>query len=320
MTIAVTGATGFIGQPLCRALRATGYQVRGVGRRPARDVHEFVIADLREPCPPDIFKDIEVVYALAADMGGVGYISQHPAQVLHNNALITLHTIEAARLAGVRRYILASSACVYPAGLQTGTLSYPLREADAYPANPLYAYGWEKLLAERLCLEYAAAYGMETRIARFHSVYGPCDAWTGGREKVPAAACRKIAEAVRAGRSSVAIFGDGSQVRSFCYVTDAVDALIRMRTSDYPGPINIGGDEPTTTAALYRRIAAIAGLPRLTLVPQPAPPGVQHRLPDLALAASALHWTPTTGLQEGLEITYRWVAGQLTDVVRKEAR
>ena len=217
--VLVTGAGGFIGHHLVTYLKERGYWVRGVDLKlpeyTAVDADEFEILDLRrrEACEAAMRGGIDHVYALAADMGGMGFISAHHAEILHNNALINLHTLEAARQAGVSRYLYSSSACIYPEYLQTDADVKPLREEDAYPAQPQDAYGWEKLITEKLCEYYTHDYGIETRIVRFHNIYGPYGTYDGGREKAPAALCRKVALTTDGGE--IEIWGDGEKTRSF---------------------------------------------------------------------------------------------------------
>ena len=203
---------------------------------------------------------VDEVYALAADMGGMGFISSHNAEILHNNALINLHTIEAARRNGVSRYLYTSSACVYPEYLQEDTDVPPLREEDAYPAQPQDAYGWEKLVTERLCRYYREDYGLETRIVRFHNIFGALGTWEGGREKAPAAMCRKVALAKHSGDPRVEIWGDGEQTRSFCYIDDCVEGIHRLMASDYTEPLNLGQDRLITINDLADLVADIAGM------------------------------------------------------------
>src|ERR1051325_6325071 len=221
--VLVTGAGGFIGHHLVTFLKREGYWVRGVDiKRPefnATDADEFELLDMRrwENCLKAT-RGIDEVYALAADMGGMGFISSHHAEILHNNSLINIHTLDAARENGVKRYLYTSSACVYPEFLQTETNVTPLKEEDAYPAMPQDAYGWEKLVSERLCTHYREDYGIETRVVRFHNIFGQKGTWEGGREKAPAAMCRKIALAKLTGNHEIEIWGDGEQTRSFCYL------------------------------------------------------------------------------------------------------
>ena len=235
--ILVTGAGGFIGHHLVTALRRRGYWVRGadlhVPEYTETDASEFELRDLRrfDECLLAT-RGVDHVYALAADMGGMGFISANHATILRNNALINIHTLEAARMNGVSRYLFSSSACVYPDHLQADPNVVPLREEDAYPASPQDAYGWEKLVAERLCEAYTGEFGLDTRVVRFHNIYGPNGTYVGGREKVPAALCRKVALAEPGGE--IEIWGDGEQTRSFCYVDDCVEGICRLMDSDYP--------------------------------------------------------------------------------------
>jgi GDP-D-mannose 3',5'-epimerase len=227
--VLVTGAGGFIGHHLVNDLVQRGYWVRGVDLHlpeyEPTTAHEFEVLDLRDwESARAACAGIDEVYALAADMGGIGFISAHHAQILHNNSLINLHTLEAARQSGVRRYLYTSSACVYPEYRQSDASIAPLREEEAYPAQPQDAYGWEKLLTERLCTHYREDYGLQTRIVRFHNIFGPRGTWDGGREKAPAALCRKVATAKLTGNPDVEIWGDGEQTRSFCYIADCLEA------------------------------------------------------------------------------------------------
>src|SRR6266853_2553975 len=239
--VLVTGAGGFIGHHLVTHLKGLGYWVRGADLklpefcRSAAD--EFQVLDLRrwESCL-QATRGVEEVYALAADMGGMGFISNHHAAILHNNSLINLHTLDAARENGVRRYLYTSSACVYPEYRQLDANVTPLREQDAYPAQPQDAYGWEKLISERLCTHYREDYGLETRIVRFHNIFGPLGTWDGGREKAPAAMCRKVAVAKLTGNNEIEIWGDGEQTRSFCYIDDCVTGIYKLMRSEYREP------------------------------------------------------------------------------------
>jgi GDP-D-mannose 3',5'-epimerase len=313
--VAVTGAGGFIGHHLVTYLRRQGYWVRGVDiKKPeycASDADEFEILDLRirENCLRAV-DGVEEVYALAADMGGMGFISSHHAQILYNNSLINLQTIEAARAGGVRRYLYTSSACVYPEYRQAAADAAPLKEEDAYPAQPQDAYGWEKLISERLCLHYREDYGLETRIVRFHNIFGPLGAWEGGREKAPAALCRKVAVAKWSGDPAVEIWGDGRQTRSFCYIDDCVEALFRVMRSPYREPLNVGQDRMVTINQLADMIAAIAGFPiRKKYVRGPV--GVRGRNSDNTRVQRVLGWKPRISLEEGLSRTYAWIEQQV---------
>jgi nucleoside-diphosphate-sugar epimerase len=309
--ILVTGAGGFIGHHLVNFLKERNFWVRGVDIKhpeyePTR-ADEFLLLDLRrwENCL-EAARGVEQVYALAADMGGMGYIANHHAEILHNNALINLHTIEAARQNGISRYLYTSSACVYPEHLQTDANVTPLKESDAYPAAPQDAYGWEKLVTEKLCEYYAADYGMETRIVRFHNIYGPLGTYDGGREKAPAALCRKIAIAKLTGNPEVEIWGDGEQTRSFCYIDDCIDGLYRIMQIDHRAPLNLGTDRMVTINYLAYLIANIA---EIDIQPRhvPGPMGVRGRNSDNSLTREVLGWEPEVSLEEGLELTFEWI-------------
>jgi nucleoside-diphosphate-sugar epimerase len=313
--VVVTGAGGFIGHHLVTHLTRQGYWVRGVdlqypGFSPT-DADEFLQLDLRrwQNCHRAT-RDVDQVYALAADMGGMGFIASHHAQILHHNALINLHTLEAARTNGVKRYLYTSSACVYPVYRQMDANVTPLKEEDAYPAEPQDAYGWEKLIAERLCLHYREEYGIETRIVRFHNIFGPLGTWGGGREKAPAALCRKVAVAKLTGNPEVEIWGDGEQSRSFCYIDDCVTGLYKLMQSDYPGPLNLGQDRLVTINQLADMIAGIAGI-RIVKKHVPGPQGVRGRNSDNARLRQVLGWEPEVSLEEGLTRTYAWIETQV---------
>ncbi|MGH3719084.1 MAG: NAD-dependent epimerase/dehydratase family protein [Pseudonocardiaceae bacterium] len=310
----VTGAGGFVGHHLVTYLKRLGYWVRGVDLKPPEfqpsDADEFVLLDLRDPGAANTATaGVSEVYALAADMGGVGYISRHHAAILHNNSLIDLNTLEAARQAGVERLFYTSSACVYPVSRQNVAEVAPLREQDAYPADPEDGYGWEKLMTERACGYYREEYGIQTRIARLHNVYGPYSTYQGGREKAPAALARKVAGTRNGG--SVEIWGDGRQTRSFCYVDDCVEGIFRLTRSDFPGPLNIGTDELVTIDELARLLLDIAGLSDVRLEHRPGPQGVRGRNSDNTLLRRTLCWEPSTDLATGMASLYHWVAGQM---------
>jgi nucleoside-diphosphate-sugar epimerase len=313
--ILVTGAGGFIGHHLVSFLKRQGYWVRGVDiRHPqysATEADEFTLLDLRrsENCVAAV-KGIEHVYALAADMGGMGYISQNHGRILHDNSLINIHTLEAARSEGVSRYLFASSACVYPEFRQAETNVLPLREEDAYPAMPQDAYGWEKLISERLCRHYREDYAVATRIARFHNIFGPLGAWDGGREKAPAAISRKIATAKLTGTSEVEIWGDGEQTRSFCYIDDCTEGLLKLMLSDYSEPLNLGQDRMVSINQLTDMIAEIANV-RISKRYVKGPEGVRGRNSDNTRTQSVLNWTPRVTLEEGLRRTYSWIEEQV---------
>lgn len=313
--VLVTGAGGFIGSHLVDYLKKKGYWVRGVDLKypefSPTSADEFLIGDLRQREAADIAtREMEEVYALAADMGGMGFISSHHARILYNNALINLNTIEAAREHGVSRYLYTSSACIYPEHLQTDADVKPLKESDAYPAMPQDAYGWEKLISERLAIHYREDYGLETRIVRFHNIFGEKGTWQGGREKAPAALCRKIAHAKLTGNHEIEIWGDGEQTRSFCYINDCVEGLYRLMKSDFHEPINLGQDRMVSINELADIIAKIAGI-EVRKIHVEGPQGVRGRNSDNTLLREVLNWEPQISLEEGLEKTYSWIEEQV---------
>jgi len=313
--VLVTGAGGFIGHHLVTFLKKKGYWVRGVDIKYPEfmesDADEFMLLDLRqwENCL-QATDGVEQVYALAADMGGMGFISNHHAQILHNNTLINFHTLEAAKIHGIKRYLYTSSACIYPEYLQLKADITPLKEEDAYPAQPQDAYGWEKLITERLCQHYSEDYGIETRIVRFHNIFGPHGTWDGGREKAPAALCRKIAMAKLTGDSEIQIWGDGEQTRSFCFIDDCVEGIYRIMGSDYSSPLNLGQDRMVTINELADIIAGIAAI-QVTKKHVPGPQGVRGRNSDNTRIREVLHWEPEISLEEGLAPTYDWIESQV---------
>ncbi len=308
--VLVTGAGGFIGHHLVTYLRQQGHWVRGVDIKHPEfsdaDADEFRILDLRvwENCL-EATAGVDHVYALAADMGGMGFISKNHGTIIRNNSLINMHTLEAARQNSVARYLYTSSACVYPDHLQQVADVAPLREEDAYPADPQDAYGWEKLLAERACLYFAEEFGMETRIVRFHNIYGPLGTFDGGREKAPAALCRKVAEA--SDGAAIEIWGDGEQTRSFCFVDDCIEGIYRLMQSDYGQPLNLGRDRMVTINELAEIIIGISGKRGLTLRHVDGPQGVRGRNSDNSRLREVLGWEPSTPLEDGLVPTYRWI-------------
>jgi GDP-D-mannose 3',5'-epimerase len=313
--VLVTGAGGFIGSHLVTYLKGKGYWVRGVDLKnpefAATDADEFEILDLRrwDNCL-QATRGVDEVYALAADMGGMGFISAHHAQILYNNSLINLHTLEAARLNSVSRYLYTSSACIYPEHLQEDANVKPLKEEDAYPAFPQDAYGWEKLISERLCMHYREDYGIETRTVRFHNIFGEKGTWDGGREKAPAAMCRKIAQAKLSGDHSIDIWGDGEQTRSFCYIDDCVEGIYRLMRSDFAEPLNLGQDRMVTINELADIIADIAGVP-VEKNHIEGPQGVRGRNSDNTLLREVLGWEPAISLEDGLKRTYAWIEDQV---------
>ncbi len=315
-TAIVCGAGGFIGGHLVKRLKEEGYWVRGVDMKEHEfGMHyadDFVLGDLRDPrlCASLFDRAVDEVYQLAADMGGAGYLftGEHDAVVMHNSATINLNMVEAARLAKAGKVFYSSSACMYPEYNQMNPDNPKCSEDSAYPAMPDSEYGWEKLFSERLYLSYQRNWNMEVRIARFHNIFGPQGTWRGGREKAPAALCRKVAGADNPGE--IEIWGDGLQTRSFLYIDECIEGVRRLMESDFSGPVNIGSEEMVTINALAELIADIAGKDiRLRYVD--GPQGVRGRNSDNSLIFEKLGWKPTQSLRSGLEKTYAWIAEQV---------
>jgi len=313
--ILVNGAGGFIGGHLIKRLKAEGYWVRGVDIKPHEfatpPADEFILGDLRDPGLVErVSEGIDEVYQLAADMGGAGYLftGEHDAAVMHNSATINLNTLEIGCRMGIRRYFYSSSACIYPEYNQRDPENPKCSEESAYPAAPDSEYGWEKLFSERLYAAYSRNLGIEVRVARFHNIFGPEGTWCGGREKSPAAMCRKIAEAPDGGE--IEIWGDGQQTRSFLYVDECVEAVRRLMVSDFAGPVNVGSEEMVTINALAATIMDIAGK-KLSIKHVPGPMGVRGRNSDNHVIRERLDWAPDRTLREGLEKTYAWIAKQV---------
>jgi GDP-D-mannose 3',5'-epimerase len=317
--ILVGGAGGFIGGHLVKRLKAEGCWVRGVDLKrheyceSAAD--EFIVGDLsNQDVAEASVAEIDEVYQLAADMGGAGYIftGEHDAAVMHNSASINLNVLDYGYRAGVKRFFYSSSACIYPEYNQLDPDNPKCSEESAYPAAPDSEYGWEKLFSERLYLSYMRNYGVQVRIARFHNIFGPEGTWTGGKEKAPAAMCRKIAEAVDGG--SIQIWGDGKQTRSFLYIDECVEGVRRLMESDFTGPVNIGSEEMVTINRLAEIILEMAGK-RLSFEHIPGPLGVRGRNSDNRMIAEKLGWKPSRSLREGLAKTYAWVEEQVANSV-----
>ena len=320
--VLVTGAGGFIGHHLVKFLKDRDYWVRGVDiERPEFETtaaDEFEVLDLRrfDSCL-QATRNVDEVYALAADMGGMGFISFNHALILYNNAMINFHTLEAARINGVKRYLYTSSACIYPEHLQTMVDVQPLKEEDAYPAAPQDAYGWEKLVTERLCTHYREDYGMNTRIVRFHNIFGPLGTWQGGREKAPAAMCRKVATAKLAGDNEIEIWGDGEQTRSFCYIDDCVKGIFKLMRSDFVDPLNLGQDRLISINELADMVADCAGI-KIVKKHVSGPQGVRGRNSDNTRLRKVLGWEPEISLEDGMQQTYDWIETQVVTQVETQ--
>lgn len=312
--VLVTGAGGFIGHHLTKYLADRGYWVRGVDiKEPeyeATAAQDFKLLDLSDAknCL-EATKGIDEVYGLAANMGGIGFIENNKAVIVRDNTFINLHTIEAARENGVKRYLYTSSACIYPGYKQKETDVTPLREEDAYPADAEDGYGWEKLYMERVCRHYTEDFGLDTRVVRFHNIFGPLGTYDGGREKSPAAICRKVALANDG--DAIEVWGDGEQTRSYCYIDDCVEGIYRLMRSDHREPINLGQDRMISINELVDMVSKIAGKKIGKSYDLTKPQGVRGRNSDNTRLREVLNWEPTISLEDGLERTYHWIAGEL---------
>jgi GDP-D-mannose 3', 5'-epimerase len=315
-TALVCGAGGFIGSHLVRRLKREGFWVRGVDlKRPEYSdtaADEFIVGDLREQsiCKTILDQPFTEVYQLAADMGGAGYIftGDHDADVMHNSATINLNIASLAQKMGVGKIFYSSSACMYPAYNQEDPDNPKCSEDSAYPAAPDSEYGWEKLFSERLFLSYQRNYGLNVRIARYHNIFGPEGTWTGGKEKAPAAICRKVAEAPEGG--TIEIWGDGKQTRSFLYIDECLEAMRRFMDADFTGPVNIGSEEMISINGLAQLAASISGK-TIHIKNIPGPTGVRGRNSDNALIHEKLGWKPTQPLHDGLSATFAWINEQV---------
>lgn len=317
--VLVTGAGGFIGHHLTSLLKSKGYWVRGVDivapEYEASHADEFQVLDLRrwENCLKAT-KDIDQVYNLAANMGGIGFIETHKAEIVHDSTLINLHMIDASRENGVKKFLFTSSACIYPGYLQKKPDVTPLKEEDAYPADAEDGYGWEKLYMERICRHYREDYGLETYIVRFHNIFGPLGTYDGGREKSPAAICRKVALAKTV--DEIEVWGDGLQTRSYCYIDDCVIGIYNLMQSNFHDPINLGQDRMISVNELVDIVSKIAGKTITKRYDMSKPQGVRGRNSDNTLLSKVLGWEPAVSLEAGLEKTYAWISEQL----KKEGR
>jgi nucleoside-diphosphate-sugar epimerase len=295
-------------------LVARGYWVRGVDvKHPEFEstrAHQFERLDLRRwPDCIQAARGVEQIFNLAANMGGIGFIESNKARIMHDNVLINVHMLEAARVHAVERFLYTSSACVYPLYRQDKPDVSPLREEEAYPADAEDGYGWEKLFSERQCRHYWEDYGLETRVARFHNIFGPLGTYQGGREKAPAALCRKIALAYE--NDEIEIWGDGKQTRSYCYIDDCVEGIHRLMESDHREPLNLGQDRMVSVDELFDLVAVIAGKRLKKRHDVSRPQGVRGRNSDNARLRRVLGWVPQMSLERGLELSYRWIHDQL---------
>ncbi len=317
--VLVTGAGGFIGHYLVRYLKQRGYWVSGVDvKYPEYEetvADEFELLDLRRwaNCL-QATRSIDQVYNLAANMGGIGFIETHKAEIMHDSVLINIHMLEAAKLNRVDKFLFTSSACVYAGYRQNSPDIAPLKEEDAYPADAEDGYGWEKLFTERQCRHYYEDYGMKTYSVRFHNVYGPLGTYDGGREKSPAAICRKVALAKQ--EDEIEVWGDGKQTRSYCYIDDCLEGIYRLIQSEHHEPINLGSDRMITIDELADIVSNIAGKKITKRYDLTKPQGVRGRNSDNTKLRKVLKWQPEVSLERGLEMTYKWIHSQLVKAGR----
>jgi nucleoside-diphosphate-sugar epimerase len=321
--ILVLGAGGFIGSHLVRRLKLEGHWIRAVDLKYPEFCQtvadEFIIGDLREQevCRSIVTEDIDEIYQLAADMGGAGYIftGEHDADIMHNSAAINLNIAEQIISKNIKRVFYSSSACMYPAYNQEDPDNPLCSEESAYPAAPDSEYGWEKLFSERLYLSLMKNYGVQVRVARYHNIFGPQGTWAGGREKAPAALCRKVAEATNG--THIEVWGDGKQTRSFLFIDECVEATIRLMNSDFSGPVNIGSEEMVSINQLAQLVIDISGK-NLSIKNIPGPEGVRGRNSDNTLIREKLGWDYQQSLKQGIEITYNWIFKQVSENRYKE--
>jgi GDP-D-mannose 3', 5'-epimerase len=315
-TALVCGAGGFIGSHLVKRLKREGFWVRGVDLKfpefEETEADDFIVADLRDPrvCDAVVDRRFDEVFQLAADMGGAGYIftGEHDADIMHNSATINLNIADRTHKRNIRTVFYSSSACMYPAYNQEDPDNPNCAESSAYPAAPDSEYGWEKLFSERLFLAYNRNHGMRNRVARYHNIFGPQGTWRGGKEKAPAAICRKVAMATDGGE--IEIWGDGKQTRSFLFIDECVEGTLRLTRSNFEGPVNIGSDEMVSINQLVDIVSDIAGK-TLHKNHIPGPEGVRGRNSDNRLIEEKLGWKPSATLTAGLEKTYHWIEEQL---------
>lgn len=318
--VLVAGGGGFIGGHLVKRLLSDGHQVRSIDIKPMNEWFQV------DPAAENVQADLSLldtaiaatneqdwVFNLAADMGGMGFIENNKALCMLSS-LINTHLLMGAKNAGVQRFFFSSSACVYASWHQDTTSVAPLKETDAYPADPEDGYGWEKLFAERMCRHFYEDFGLETRVGRYHNVYGPWGSYDGGREKAPAAACRKLANVSLGGSNVIEMWGDGQQVRSFTYIDDCLDGTLRLMESDFREPLNIGSAESVTIQELYDTVQRISGVAVVEYVYDlSAPQGVRGRSSDNDLCSEVLGWVPAVSLEQGLRPTYEWIRNQMSE-------
>ena len=321
----VCGAGGFIGGHLVNRLKDEGYWVKGVDLKANEygngNADEFIIGDLRDPKLVEkiVSSDLDEIYQLAADMGGAGFVftGENDAAIMHNSALINLNVLEETKRKKLKKIFYSSSACMYPEYNQLDPDNPKCSEDSAYPAAPDSEYGWEKLFSERLYLTYQRNHGIEARVARFHNIFGPLGTWNGGREKAPAAICRKVAEAPN--RGEIEIWGDGKQTRSVLLVNECVEGVRRLMESDFTGPVNIGSEEMISINDFAKMVIGISGK-QIAVKNIPGPTGVRGRNSDNKLIKEKLRWSPSQPLKKGVEETYHWIVEQINKTAKAETK